>query len=156
MKAKTKPLLGLILLAALLQTGACANNSLEGSIADALSLHFDRVRITKQEEFLVTEYLRDSLRGTERVCRLSLDTQGLDLPNGGSYAVEDDLFLASVELQRTTFENDRFPDTEHGHLRFDSLRFRDGGSAEGEFLFVFADSNTLRGSFASDIVELEP
>lgn len=132
--------------------GGCASNSLEGSIGDTLSLDFDRVELRKQDAFLVAVYLRDSLRGTEKVCKLSVDTEGLEL--GGGPVIEGEEFLDRVGLQRVTFEHDAYPTVQKGRLRFDHIDFRDGGSAEADFLIVFEDSRTLQGVFIGSIEEL--
>lgn len=139
------PVIGLL-------AGGCTANSLEGSIGDTLSLGFDRVKLKKQDAFLVTEYLRDTLRGTEKICKLSVDTEGLDL--GGGPSIEGEEFFDRVELQRTTFDYDAFPPVQKGLLRFDHIDFRDGGSAEADFLIVFEDSHTLQGVFIGSIEEL--
>jgi hypothetical protein len=131
----------------------CSTSSLDGSIGDTMSLKFDRVKIKKQDVFLVTEYLRDTIRGTEKVCKLSLDTGGMDL-DAGAPNLKAEEFLARVNLQRVTFDQDEFPEMEKGRLRFDHFDFRDGGSVEGDFLIVFVDSTTLQGLFIGSVDEL--
>jgi hypothetical protein len=141
-------LLRFLLILLLVPAAACSPNSLDGSIGDFLALDFDRVKLKKQDNFLVAEYIRDTLRGAEKVCKISVDTSSLDLPDGGSYQIEEDAFESNVEIQRTTFELDGFPEIDMGRLRFDYIDFKDGGSVDADFLVVFVDSHTLRGLFA--------
>jgi hypothetical protein len=148
-----KPL-RLFLVLLLGSAAACSPNSLDGSIGDFISLDFDRVVLKKQETFLVAEYLKDTLRGTEKVCKLSVDTADLDLPDGGSYRIDEDAFFSHVELQRTTFELDSFPAIDKGRVSFGYIDFEDGGGVDADFLVVFVDSHTLRGIFAGDIEEM--
>jgi len=138
----------------LLASGGCSHDSLEGSIGDRLSLDFDYLQIRKQQLFLIIEYIKESNRGVEKICKLTVDTQGLELPDGGSLDLEDDVFLSHIELQRTTFENDSFPQVKDGYIHFSHIDFRDNGKAEGKFLCIFVDSLTLRGEFTGNIEEI--
>jgi hypothetical protein len=145
-------LLRRLLTMVLLATSACGPaNGLEGSIGETRPLDFDFVEIKKQDAFLLVEYVRSSTSATEKVCKLVVDTEGLDLPKGGSFDLTGDRFLEHVELQRATVANDLFPPKKSGDLEFHDIDFRGGGKADGEFRITFENEGSLSGWFSGII-----
>ncbi|MFC1609446.1 hypothetical protein ACFL6C_00675 [Myxococcota bacterium] len=139
-----------VCLLALIVVPACGPaHGLGGSIGESLSLEFNEVRIRKQEGFLITEYLMVSSQGTEKICKIILDTVGLDTDD--SLVVKGEAFLQRVDLQRATLGNDNFPPKRSGELRLDDLDFRRGGRAEGDVLATFEDNQSLNAWFGGDI-----
>ena len=139
------------LASACLVAGCTPSYGLEGSIDEVLSLKYNQTRIRKQEPHLLIEYLLASAQGTEKICKIVVNTADLSLPEGGDFDLSDDAFLEHVELQRTTFANDSFPAIRQGEIRFDDIEFSTGKRAAGEFNITFEDFSTLRGWFAGDI-----
>lgn len=138
-----------------LLSSACSYNALEGSIDRELSLDFSQVRVRKQDQNMLIEYLRESREGSEKVCKVVIDMEGLELPAGGAYDLGEDIFLDHVSLQRSTFEGDeQFPPMEKGSLHFEIIDFRDGGQAKGNFEILFEKSRSLKGWFEGYIEEL--
>jgi hypothetical protein len=126
-------------------------NGLEGSIGETRSLDFDYVDIKKQAAYLIIEYLRVSTSATEKVCKLVVDTEGLTLPDGGSFMLDGERFLNHVELQSATVDNDLFPAKKSGEIEFHDLEFRAGGDADGEFVVTFEGEGSLSGWFSGII-----
>jgi len=128
----------------------CSSSYLEGSIGDDLSLNFDYIRIRSQDFFMAVEFIRESVRGSEKVCKLVVDTEELDLESSG-YAVENEQFLQHVELSRTTYENDVFPEVKNGSLNFENFGMNGNDDVGGGFLVLFKDNRTLRGAFYGSV-----
>lgn len=143
-----------ILLAIALSSVACKYNALEGSISDSLSLDFHDVEIRKQDKSFIVEYVRNAKKGDEKVCKLVVDMEGLDVPKDGIFDLDEDGFIDHVALQRSTFKNESFPDLKSGALHFDQINFEHGGIANGEFQIIFVNSRSLNGWFDGVIQEL--
>lgn len=153
MHLKLKKRIPFFVTAALL-VSACPYNQLEGSIDGTLALDFTEVRIRKQDDDLLLEYLRESERGSEKVCKVVIDTAGLELPAEGASEIVDEDFLSRVNLHRSTFDNDAFPPMVSGKIHFDELGFKDDGKARGNFEILFEASRSLRGWFDGFIEEI--
>jgi len=139
----------------LLTSAACPYSHLEGSIDSDLSLDFNQLRLRKQEANLLIEYLRETRDGSEKVCKVVVDTEGLELPAGGSFDLGEELFLDHVTLQRSTFEGDeQFPAMEKGSMPFEEIDFRDDGFVKGSFEILFEGSRSLKGWFEGYLEEL--
>ena len=149
-------LLTLCAVCALLPLAACGYNALEGSIDDSHALDFNRTRIAKQANELLVEYLRDTRDGVEKVCKLVVDLETLDLPTDQPYDLEGEAFMARVGLQRTTIEDNGFPEIDRGELHFDSIDFRHNGTARGTFHVFFVTVRDLEGWFDGTIEEIAP
>ncbi len=141
--------LALLVLTALAACGG--GNSLEGSIEESFALDFDRVRIRKQDQALLVEYLHDVAKGTEKVCQVVVDTSGLEL--GDDTTIEGSVFHNRVEVNRVASGGD-FPEVEDGELHFDTYQFEDGGEMQGDFDVVFVGGRTLHGEFEGEVEEV--
>ncbi len=129
---------------AALATGCSDDNELSGSISESHSLAFDRVTVRLQDTWLILAYLRDRPSGTEKVCKLVIDTDGL--PDGAT-TIAGDEFFERVNLQRSTFADDAFPPIESGEIVFDELDLQPSGDVSGEFIIQFDTGHTLIGIF---------
>ena len=119
---------------------------LTGSIGETLPLGFDRARIRLQDAWLVVDYLRDHPSGTETVCKLVLDTDGL--PSGTPLALAGEELVGRVGLQRSTFDDHGFPELTEGSLLFDPFELFEGGEVAGEFVLGFDGDRHLLGGVA--------
>lgn len=154
-KGSSGAVAGLALLAlALGASTACQYNALEGSIDSDLSIDFSSVKLLKQDHYLLIEYLRESKQGTEKVLKVVVETNHLALPDSGSFDLQEQLFLDHVELQRSTFVGDTFPDLDRGSLHFEPIEFRHAGYAHGNFDFFFVNTRRLKGWFDGTIEEI--
>lgn len=133
---------------------ACQYNALEGSIDSELGLDFTSLQLRKQDHFLLIEYLRESKQGTEKVCKVVIETNHLDLPASGTFDLSEDLFLDHVELQRSTFSGDTYPDIDRGTIHFEPIEFKHGGTAHGSFEIFFVNTRRLQGWFDGTIKEI--
>jgi hypothetical protein len=133
---------------------ACPYSALEGSIDSDLSLAFTSSQLRKQDDYLLIEYLRESKAGTEKVCKVVVETRDLDLPGSGPFDLAEQRFLDHVELQRSTFDGDTFPAIDRGTLHFESIEFRHGGYARGSFDIFFVNTRRLEGWFDGIIKEI--
>jgi len=142
-------------LPALLLVGlaACggAPNTLEGSVGESYSLDFSRVEIRKQDDFLLIEYLQDITGGTNKVCKIVVDTRGLTIKKDST--ISGDLFLQVVEVSRVAAEGGDFPAVKSGKIHFDDFEFHDGGHIQGNFEVVFETNRTLSGNFDDSRIE---
>jgi hypothetical protein len=143
-------------LAAMLAVAALAacggGNELSGSIEESFSLEFDRVRIRKQDQALLIEYLREVSGGTEKVCQVVVDTDGLSLASDST--IKGGTFLSRVQVNRVA-SGGTFPPVDEGQIDFDTYEFEDGGEMQGEFDVVFDGGRTLHGGFEGDVKEVE-
>jgi len=132
--------------ACLLLASACGeDNLLEGSVSGDRPLTFDRVSIRLQESWLVITYFEDHPAGTEKVCKVVVDTTGL--PSGEEVVLEGEEFIARVHLQRATFDDHGFPFIESGRLELDEFEVREGGDIAGEIFVLFETGQTLNARF---------
>ena len=140
-----------VLLATCALAAACGGpeNKLEGSIGESYSLAFQRVAIRQQGDYLLIEYQRDAAGGTEKVCKVVLDTRGATLKADSSVTGDD--FLARVTVSRVALTGGDFPAVERGSLHFDKLVLQDRGPAEGSFDVVFVGGYSLHGEFAGGV-----
>lgn len=135
-------------------SAACGSggNSLEGSIGESYPLVFDRVEIRKQDDFLLIEYVKDLAGGTNKVCKIVVDTRDLDIDDDST--LRGDLFLRVVQVTRVAAQGGDFPVVQNGKIHFDRFEFRSGGHIQGDFEVVFETERTLSGSFEDHAVEV--
>ncbi len=139
-------------LSLLLLCAACGgpDNSLEGSIGESFSLDFDRVGIYQQDSVLRIEYQRDIAGSTHKVCKIVVETAGLDL--GDDSEIKGDLFLERVSVQRIgTAGGNEFPPVTAGKITFEAYAFEAGGEIDGDFECAFDNGRTLAGNFKGDV-----
>ena len=140
----------LAVFAAIVLATACGDgNSLEGSISDSFSLDFDRVRIRKQAPELLIEYLKKHDGGTDKVCKVVVNTEGMSL--GGNTNIRGPTFLDRVTVTRVAATGGDFPDVDSGSMHFDTYEFRDGGDMKGRFDVLFVNGRTLNGDFEGKV-----
>ncbi|MEK7703596.1 MAG: hypothetical protein AAB426_01445 [Myxococcota bacterium] len=144
-----------IMLASLAMTAvACGGpaSSLEGSIGESYPLAFDRVEIRRQDDFLLIEYLKDIAGGTNKICKIVVDTRDLNIK--GDSNIRGPLFLDVVQVTRVAAQGGDFPAVKSGKIHFDTFQFRANGHIEGDFEVVFETDRTLSGNFDDTSVEL--
>lgn len=124
-------------------------NELGGSIGQSYSLAFDEVQIRLQGGFLLIEYLNEVVGGTEKTCKIVVDTDGAHL--GAGDALEGDAFRERVQISRVALTGGDFPKIERGRIGFEELSLRAGGPVTGEFEVVFAGDLGLHGKFAAAV-----
>ncbi|MBN2358549.1 MAG: hypothetical protein JXR83_03790 [Deltaproteobacteria bacterium] len=149
--ARRSLILGLLLMGL---PAACQYNALEGSIDSELGLDFTGLQLRKQDDYLLIEYLRESQRGTEKVCKVVVQTRHLELPASGAFDLDGQRFLDHFELQRSTFVGDTFPAIDRGNLHFEAIEFRHAGYARGSFEVFFVNTRRLKGWFDGTIKEI--
>jgi hypothetical protein len=133
--------------------GACGpGNSLGGSASESYDLTFDDVRIRKQGDHVIVEYLQSLEVGANKACKVVADLKGLRVKGGLSMRREE--FLGRVTVSRVAATGGDFPESKSGSIRFGALRFRDGGSVDGRFDAVFVTGRTLHGEFAGHFDEV--
>lgn len=130
---------------------ACGDpaNTLTGSISELLALEFDSVRIRKQGDTLLIEYLEGE---QSVICKVALDTSGLPLRDGA--IINGDLFLQRVVIQRAAETSTEFPPVTGGQIKFERYQFQNGGTMDGEFDALFNNGRTLFGTFEETVREV--
>lgn len=137
---------------ALLGSACGAANSLEGSISESFSLLFDEVLIRKQDTALIVEYRKTSGSSPAKICKLVVETDGLDLKKGAK--LKDEAFVAAVAVQREAQTGFDFPPVVGGDLELDRFQFRDGGHVSGEFFAQFDNGRNIKGRFDGNMTEI--
>jgi len=147
------------LIAVLMAVGitACgAKNSLEGSIDESYSLEFDRVQIRRQNRDLLIEYLKDITGGTQKILKIVVETEDLQIDNGVS--VSDDDFREFVFFDRVlSSTRDQFPPVANGEIKFNQWQFVQDGRIDGHFSVIFDTGRNMRGNFDAliDVVDTD-
>ncbi len=139
---------------ALVGLAACGkpDNDLWGSLDQSFSLEFDRVDIVKQGFDLRIEYLRDIGEGTEKVCKVVLETENMKI--SGDSDIEDEVFMQRVTVEREAADGIAYPEVTGGQLHFDSYSFKAGGTMDGDFTAVFKNGLNLFGNFKKRVREI--
>mgnify|MGYP006270848541 CR=1 FL=1 len=139
------------LLLALGLAGGCGTNpnTLDGSIGESFALGFDRVRIRKQSNTLLIEYLNGVASGFEKPCKIVLDIEDLTL--GDDAVVDGEAFLQRVTIDRITATGGPFPDLERGSVEFREVALDAGGRVDGEFEAIFVNGRTISGKFDGNV-----
>jgi hypothetical protein len=122
-----------------------APNDLWGSIDESFPLDFDRVEILKQNLALRIEYLKDVHGGTNKICKLTIDTDNIDISDGTE--LRDDVFDRHVTLERVSSTQSSWPPLDGGKLKFQDYNFEEDGHMDGEFTVVFDNGRNLSGTF---------
>ncbi len=125
-------------------------NSLEGSIGESFPLDFDRVRVRKQDEHLLIEYLKDLGGTTHKMLKIVIDTDDLNLGDGTE--ITDEAFLEHVVIQRHAAEGGDFPEVKSGAIRFRELGFDAGDRVDGDFDALLVNGRTLNGNFDAELI----
>ncbi len=127
--------------------GCGTDDDLTGSVSELVPLEFDRVTVRLQDDWVIITYLRDLPDGTEKVCKLVVDTGGLP---AGAQQLEGARFLKRVTLHRSTFAEDSFPIMASGELNFRDFELKEGGEIGGDFIILFETGHDLLGSFSGE------
>ena len=140
----------LLLVCLPLGLAACGNapNDLWGSIDESFPLTFDRVDLLKQNLDLRIEYIRSLQGGEDKVCKVTVQTDNLEIKDNSDIA--DDVFMKRVTVERIAAVGGPFPPVTGGHMHFDSFAFQNKGRIEGNFTVVFATGRNLFGNFRGD------
>lgn len=143
-------------------SAACdPGNKLEGSINEVYDLDFDFIRVRKQSETLLIEYIKEITGGENKALKIVLEGHALldenqvPIPLVGGLTVEGEDFHRTVTISRVTPTGSDFPPVENGILRFGRLIFEDGGEVHGSFDIAFENGRTMSGTFVGRIEEID-
>ncbi len=150
---------GFVFLAVL--AGCGGGNELSGSIGESFELDFDLVRVRKQNETLIIEYIKLVSGGENKALKLvvegndllTVDGSLIDMTSG--LAIDDELFAKAVSIDRVASTGADFPDIEDGRMYFSALEFQAAGRVEGDFDIVFDNGRTLAGSFMGELTVVD-
>lgn len=132
----------------MLLVASCGDaNQLWGSIREDHPMEFDRVEVVRQGHALRIEYIRDRGRDSEWVCKLTLDTEGLDLCDHAEITATS--FAERVVVERNA--DDALPRYTGGLLYFERYGASPGRAIEGDFNVLFDNGRNLAGSFATQL-----
>ena len=141
---------------------ACSGgNSLSGSISESFDLSFDEVRIRKQDEVLLIEYIKLLHNGTAKPVkvvlegRLLVDHAGQRIPLVDGLFVDNDHFAKAVTVSRIVTTGANFPSIEYGEMGFGDLNFNSLGVVSGHFDVIFNGGRTLTGTFYGALQEVD-
>jgi hypothetical protein len=126
-------------------------NSLSGSISESFSLDFDVVQVRKQDLALIIEYIKNVQGGTNKACKLVVDTSNLAITSNSN--IKGDTFLKRVTVSRVAPTGGDFDKMKSGSMHFDDYSFKDGGSMAGTFDAIFDNGRTIHGSFEGRVAE---
>jgi hypothetical protein len=146
MKSRRNPRGWIFLVTAALGLTACGGNSLSGSMSDVFSLTFDTLVISKQDPSLLVSYKK----GTDTVCQVVLNTQGLTLGDNKTVSGAD--FVAHVSFARAAQSGGSYTAPLSGQVQFTHYSFSIGGHVAGKFDSVLTDGHTLQGDFDGSLV----
>jgi hypothetical protein len=152
-----------LLFAAVLLAGCAAQNSLEGSLSDQVSLEFTSVRIERGEHEVAVAYLDSvSTAGDDTVMKIVANIDGVDLSKGGEVDLNATVTDGSKRgsITRAVHDDSRreFPALVRGKLSFDSNP-KVGAENSGSFSLLFDQGGQLGagrtafGDFAGNVVE---
>ena len=140
----------ILVLGLTLATGACgSDNAMGGSIGESFALDFDEVRIRKQNDALIVEYVRFIGSGENKNAKIVADLEGLDQSRRIKLRGED--FLDRFGIDRVVASRERFPDVMAGKMSI-SGGFDTSKTLGGSWDCVFVNGRTLHGSFRGDVV----
>lgn len=126
-----------------------APNDLWGSIDESFPLEFDRVEILQQNLALRIEYLKEVHGGTNKICKLTVDTDNIDISKGTE--MRNEVFARHVTLERVASTQSSWPPIDGGKLKFERYHFKEDGRMDGEFTVVFDNGRNLNGTFDSRV-----
>ena len=134
-----------VLVVVVLLSSCGTTNELGGSIGADYSLAFDRVEASEEASALRLDYLAVQAEGIETVCRIVLDTSGID--SGSELELEGAALLERLRVQRITTQGAGFPSPTWGRL---VVRWGTN-QVQGAFEMVFRTGQTLHGRFLTEL-----